>query len=172
MEQQAFLAGIEHFHRPSCCLGKQGDVCLSCNVFFAAKTAAHQRGDDAHLSGFLSQCCCGLVPVQVWNLAAHIDRGLVVDRGLTPWRFGVANPAEVGRVIAGGYADGAFRFKEQVLGGGCAVGLVNDHIGLLEADFDVTLFHLDVLKKVAVGMVFVQHRRTRPDRLHRVGNRG
>ncbi len=102
-------------------------------VFLAAKTAAHQGRDNVHLFRFDTQGCCGLVTIQVGNLAANIYRCFVVCRCFTTYRFGITSPPKISRAVAGRYTDGAFRFKEQMFGGGCAVGPVNDHIGFGEA---------------------------------------
>ena len=74
MKKQALLTRIKHLDRTICHLAEQGHVYLSGNVFLTAKPAAHQGCNNTHLVRFPSQGSGRLVPVQVGNLAAYVDR--------------------------------------------------------------------------------------------------
>ena len=99
-------------------------------MVFSAKTAAHKRADDPDLLIFKAQTGRRLIAVSIGNLAAHVDRWLVVDRRDPAVGGGVKLTAKVSRVVAGRYADGALRLQESVLGSWGAVGSLDNHIGL------------------------------------------
>ena len=138
-----------------CSFAEQGDVCLSGDVFLAAKAPTHQGCDDTHLLRFHTQGGGGLIAVQVWNLAANVDRCLVMQGRFTTCCLGVVSPAKVGWVVAGGYTDGALGLQEHMFGGRCPVGPVDDDICLGETAGDITFSDLDVFQQIAVRTAFV-----------------
>ena len=120
VEAQALLACVEDLDRAPGHRRRQRGVHLPGDVLLAAKAAAHHRALDAHRFVGQAQAARHLVAVGVGNLAADIDRELVVR--------------PVARVVpAGGHGHRALRFQEGVLGHGRAVGALDDHVGLGKA---------------------------------------
>ena len=155
MYQQTFLARIQHLDRTLCFLGEQGDVNLPGDVFFAAKPSAHQRCYDAYRFRFYAQRRGDLVTIAVRNLAADVNRGLVMRGGFATCCLWIERSAKILRVVTGGHADRAFGFKKQVFSRGRSVGPVDDRIGCRESSFDIAFVHFDVFEQVALGPAFV-----------------
>ena len=118
---------------------------LSDDVFFAAEAAAHQRCDHSHLVGFYAQRSGGLIAVAVRNLAAHINRRLVMLCCFASHSKSIAAATEGRGNVTSGYADRALRLKKQVFGSGCAISLVDDYVGVGKAGLNITFIDLDVL---------------------------
>ena len=88
-----------------CLLGKQGDVNLAGDVFFAAKAAAHQRCYDAYRFRLDAQRRGDLVTIPIRNLAADVNCCLVMLCGFASCRRRIESPAKILRVVAGRHAD-------------------------------------------------------------------
>ena len=158
VETQAFFARVENLDRAPGDLGGQRRVHLAGNVLLAAEASPHHRAFDAHSIFGQPQTARHLVAVGVGDLAAHIDRELVV--------------ATVARVLpAGGHTDRTLRLQKGMLGHRGPVGALDDHIGGSKASRKVAVAHLDVLEQVAAGPVGVQHRRAGLPGGDRVGHR-
>ena len=111
---------VEDLHRAAGGLGQQRGVDLAHDVLFAAKAAADEGADDAHLVLGQAQGGRDLVPVGVGDLRTDVDGQLLVVV-----------------VKAGGHADAALGLHEQVVVGRGAVLALDDDVRLGKALFHV-----------------------------------
>ena len=170
VHEQAFLPRVKHLDGPTGLLGQQRDVDLSRDVFLAAEPAAGQCCHDTNRVRLYAQRGGRLVAVLVRNLAADIDRGLVVPRGLSTHRRLIDCATKFTRVVACRDADRAFRFEKQVL---CALRperSVDDHISGSETGFDVAFVDPYVFQQVAVTTIVMNKWRPGLRCLQRIGD--
>ena len=172
MNQQAFLARIQHLDRALRFFGEQCRMNLTCDVFLATKAATHECRHDAYRIRLKAQGCGNLVTVSVGNLTADINRRLVVPGSFTSCCGSVTYAAKLLGAITGRHTDRAFGFEEHMLRRRRSVGLVNDRVGFGKPGSNIALVDLYMFKQIALGSAFMHEWGIRFRGLNRVADDG